>query len=100
MAKQVPKLTEKDRQEMAEEKRRNFEERLAVRVNGQLLWTSELELQGAFKLSLGSEKDLEDARHLYGILKERLDRTLLEQHIRALGVERLAKEILWPESRS
>src|SRR3989338_6274422 len=72
----------------------SLEHRLAVRVNGQLLWTSELELQVAFKLSLGSEKDLEDARHLYGLLKARLDRTLLEQHIRALGVERLAEEVL------
>ena len=78
----------------------SLEHRLAIQVNGQLLWTSELELQIAFKLHLGSEKDLEDARHLYGILKERLDRALLEQHIRALGVEKLAEEVLWPESRS
>lgn len=33
----VPKLTEKDRQEMAEEKRRNFEERLAF-IDQRVAW--------------------------------------------------------------
>ena len=79
--------------------RYSLENRLAVRVNGELLWTSELELQIAFKLSLGSEKDLEDARHLYGLLKDRLDKALLERHIHALSVEAAAERILWP-SRS
>ncbi len=37
MAKHVPKLTEKDRQEMAEEKRRNFEERLAL-IDQRVAW--------------------------------------------------------------
>ncbi len=78
--------------------RYSLENRLAVRVNGRLLWTSELELQIAFKLYLGSEKDFEDARHLYGVFKDRLDRAVLEQHIHELRVEAAAARILWPST--
>ena len=55
----------------------------------------ELELQIAFKLKLGSEKDFEDCRHLYNVFKEYLNISLLKKHISELKVENEAERILW-----
>jgi len=44
-----------------------------ARLNGHMLFISPLELQIPFKLFLGSEKDIEDARFLYGLFKGRID---------------------------
>lgn len=60
--------------------------------------TSELELQIAFKLYLGSGKDFEDARHLYNIFKDHLDIDLLRRQIAELNVEKQAAEVLWKKS--
>ena len=49
---------------------------------------SPLELQIAFKLYLGSEKDELDARHLYGIFKNDIDIRLLKTFIGKLNVKR------------
>lgn len=57
--------------------------------------TSEIELQIAFKLFLGSEKDFEDARHLYKFFQENLNMSLLKNHIKELNVEKEAKAVLW-----
>ncbi len=38
---------------------------------------SNLEKQIAFKLFLGSDKDLEDARHIWNIFKDHLDKTII-----------------------
>jgi hypothetical protein len=59
------------------------------------LITSEIEMQIAFKLKLGSEKDFEDARHLYKVFKEHLNMNKLKSHISELGVEKEAEETLW-----
>lgn len=69
--------------------------KIEVLLYKQKLITSELELQIAFKLKLGSEKDFEDARHLYKVFKEHLDMGLLKNQIRELGVEKEAELILW-----
>ena len=69
--------------------------KLEVVLNGESLNTSELELQIAFKLKLGSEKDFEDARHLYKLFKEQLNINLLKSHISELRVEKEAERILW-----
>lgn len=45
---------------------------------------SPIETQIAFKLFLGSEKDLEDAKHIYGIFKSSLDNNLLESLLNEL----------------
>ena len=66
-----------------------------VILNSEKLKTSEMELQIAFKLNLGSEKDLEDARYLYNIFRENLDITLLKRQISELGVEKEADKIIW-----
>ena len=49
-----------------------------VTVGDQHLFISSIEVQIAFKMYLGSEKDLEDARHLWIIFKEHLNREKLK----------------------
>ena len=66
-----------------------------VIFNNEKLNTSEIELQIAFKLKLGSEKDFEDARHLYKVFKGQLNNSLLAAHIAELGVGKEAERILW-----
>lgn len=73
----------------------SLDHKIKVFLNGNLLYTSELELQIAFKLKLGSPKDFEDARHLYTIFKEHLNQSLLEHQIRELAVEKEARRVLW-----
>lgn len=49
-----------------------------VFLNGHELFTSPLELQIVYKLFMASDKDIEDARHLYLVFKDNLDRAQLE----------------------
>ena len=70
--------------------RLSLEHRKKVILNAHIFYISPLELQIIFKLSLGSEKDLEDARYLYNLFKEKLDRNALEQLFRKLNI---AKEL-------
>jgi len=60
--------------------------RLIVKGKGYSLNISNLEKQIAFKLFLGSEKDLEDARHLWNIFKENLDKSLIVEKAKELNV--------------
>jgi hypothetical protein len=64
-------------------------ERKSVKVNKKILYISPLELQIPYKLFLGSEKDIEDAKHLYRLFKDRLDTYLLKDFTTKLGVEPL-----------
>ena len=77
----------------------SIKHKIEVILNNGKLMTSELELQIAFKLSLGSEKDFEDAWHLYIVLKEHLDINLLKNHIKELGVEKRADKVLWQREK-
>jgi len=52
-----------------------------VRLNRHILKISPIELQVAYKLYLGSKKDIEDARHLYQLFRENLDQALLTQFL-------------------
>ena len=49
---------------------------------------SPIELQIAYKLELGSEKDYLDAKHLYGVFEEHLDKKLLNEFIKLLGIKK------------
>ena len=73
----------------------SLKNKVEVVLNGKSLNTSEMELQTAFKLYLGSEKDFEDAKHLYNVFKEHLDINLLKKHIKELKVEKQAEGVLW-----
>lgn len=55
-------------------------------VNNETLYISSIEMQIAFKLSLGSEKDIEDARYLFRIFQKCLDQDLLSQCMRNLNI--------------
>jgi len=56
-------------------------------VGGHTLPIGPLELQIAYKLSLGGRTDLEDAAHLYTLFGETLSRTRLETWVERLDVE-------------
>ena len=57
-----------------------------VLVNNNKLLISSIELQIAFKLFLGSEKDIEDAKYLYVLFKDKLDKRLLSDFNRKLNI--------------
>ena len=61
-------------------------EKRLVSVNGKNLSISPLELQIPYKLFLGSEKDIEDAKYLYGLFKGRLDKHLMDTFVSRMGV--------------
>jgi hypothetical protein len=73
----------------------SLENKIEVDLNKEKLFVSEIELQIAFKLNLGSDKDFEDAKHIYNIFKEHLDLDLLRKQISELNVEKQAEKILW-----
>lgn len=63
-----------------------YENKIKVIMRGKILFISPLELQVAYKLHLGSEKDLEDARYLYNLFKDKIDNQELDYSIEKLGV--------------
>ena len=73
----------------------SLKNKVCVLLNNENVNISELELQIAFKLKLGSEKDFEDCRHLYNVFKEHLNISLLKKHISELKVENETERILW-----
>ena len=69
-------------------------ERLELKFRKNRISISPIELQIAYKLYLGSDKDYEDARYLYMLLLKYIDKNKLKMLIRSLGVEKAAKQIL------
>ena len=65
-----------------------------VILNREMLFISPLELQIPFKLFLGSEKDIEDARYLYKLFKNNIDAGLLKEFNRKLNIEPLFDKYL------
>lgn len=61
--------------------------KIIVEINKERLNTSRMELQIAFKLYLGSEKDIEDAIHLWEVFKGKLDIPLFDGFAKRLNVE-------------
>lgn len=59
---------------------------LKIVVNGNEILISTLEMHIAYKLYLGSEKDIEDAMHVYEMFKNKLDTGLLNSLIDKLNV--------------
>jgi hypothetical protein len=68
--------------------------RKKVVLNKKVLYISPLELQIPFKLFLGSEKDIEDAKHLYLLFEDKLDLKLLYEFNRKLEIEDSFKRYL------
>ncbi len=67
---------------------------ISATVDGQKIRISNIEIQIAFKLYLSTEKDIEDAKHLYEMFKEAIDENLLGKFIRMLNVDNLARRYL------
>ena len=74
--------------------------RMKVTLNDVVLFISPLEMQIPYKITLGSDKDLEDARFLYKLFKDKLDKNNLKRWLSGLKVkDKDAKECLgdWNE---
>jgi len=56
----------------------SFNNKIKLHIRDRHFYISPLEMQIAYKLYLGSDKDLEDAKHLYELFKEKLDRNKLK----------------------
>ena len=64
-----------------------LKKRIPVVLNDDEIYISPIELQIAYKLYLGSDKDVEDAFFLYELFKKNLDRRLLDGYAKRLKVE-------------
>lgn len=64
----------------------SLNEHRVAKIGKESINISPVELQIAFKLYLGSDKDIEDAVHLYDIFLERLDKVKLKQYMNILKV--------------
>ncbi len=62
-----------------------------VNLGNEELYISPLELQIAYKLFLGSEKDIEDARFLFKLFREHLNKSKLYEFVRQLKVNEKMK---------
>lgn len=71
-----------------------LENKKKVILNNEILFISPLELQIPFKLFLGSEKDIEDARYLYRLFKDKLNTGLLKEFNRKFNIEGLFNKYL------
>ncbi|MBI4454195.1 hypothetical protein HY636_06125 [Candidatus Woesearchaeota archaeon] len=65
-----------------------------ILLNRNHLFISPLELQIPFKLFLGSEKDIEDARFLYNLFKDKLNKALLLEFNRKLNIDEVFNRYL------
>ena len=71
-----------------------MQERKELILNGHLLWIAPLEPQIIFKLFLGSEKDIEDARYLFNLFRDKLDKKALEELFRKLKIDEKYRKII------
>lgn len=71
-----------------------LKERKEVVMNNKKMFISPIELQISFKLYLGSEKDIEDAKHLYELFRNKLDLQLLQEFNQKLNIEELFNKYL------
>ncbi len=63
--------------------------RRKVLVNSEELYISPIEMQISFKLYLGSEKDIEDAKYLYSIFKNYIDIDVLKEFSKRFNKQNL-----------
>jgi len=74
----------------------SFNNKLRVILKKGEIYISPLEMQIVYKLFLGSGKDLEDAKHLYDLFKEKLNKEILLYFVEKLEVSdnfKIIKEI-------
>jgi hypothetical protein len=71
-----------------EQQKRVFDNSLEVILNDTSMTIGSLETQIAYKLYLGSDKDVEDARYLFELFREKLNIAMLDEEIKDLGVQK------------
>lgn len=64
----------------------SLENRKKLKINDEILFISPLEIQIPYKLFLGSEKDIEDARFLFKLFKDKLNMALLNRFLTELKI--------------
>lgn len=64
----------------------SLENPLKVVVDDIVFNTSTLEMQVAYKIKLGSDKDIEDATHIYSLFKENINKQKMRDIAEKLGV--------------
>ncbi|PJA18088.1 MAG: hypothetical protein COX63_02465, partial [Candidatus Diapherotrites archaeon CG_4_10_14_0_2_um_filter_31_5] len=69
----------------------SLKNKLIAEINKKKINISKMELQIPFKLYLGSDKDIEDAIHLWELFKDRLNMELFNGFIKRLKVEEKTK---------
>ena len=62
--------------------------KISLLLNNNGIFISSLEMQIAYKLYLGGEKDFEDARHLYLLFKDNLDSQKIIGHANDLNIKK------------
>lgn len=67
--------------------RASLENAITARIGGEAIPIGPLELQIAYKLHLGAQKDVEDAVHLHALFEESLSVSRLEEWTTRLDVE-------------
>ncbi len=67
--------------------RASLKNAIKARIGTEMIPIGPLELQIAYKLHLGAQKDIEDAVHLYTLFQESLSVARLEQWVTRLDVE-------------
>ena len=67
--------------------RASLENAITARIGGEAIPIGPLELQIAYKLHLGTQKDIEDAVHLYTLFEESLSVSRLEEWVTRLDVK-------------
>ena len=74
----------------------SYENKLKVIIRKHILFISPIEMQIAYKLMLGkgnNNKDIEDAKHLYELFKEKLNKPELFKLIKEMDAEKEFKRI-------
>ncbi len=60
--------------------------RRIVRLGEGHLYISPVEMEISYNLSRGCEKEIEDARYLYNIFNEKLDKALIDRYLKELNI--------------
>jgi len=73
----------------------SFNNKLKLFMGDKIFFIFPIEMQIAYKLNLGSQKDLEDAKHLYDLFLEYLDTSELIKLIERFKVSKEFEIITW-----
>lgn len=74
-----------------------MDERIKIVSNGKIIYFGPLELQIAFKLFLGSNKDIEDARFLFKLFEDKLNKKEIKELSKYLNVKNKLYLLGWEE---